>query len=98
MTIVPYDSNSPASTASANSYTSTGPTLGTLTGVIAVAKLFSGVTGTPVLGPIMDIAFGNRPAQCPVLRGVAQQIAITANNVTFGTAPNVDIAIEWTEE
>jgi hypothetical protein len=98
MTAVPHDSNSVAATASISSYTGTGPTMGTLVGVIAVGKVLGPITGTPVNTPIFDISFGNRPAQCPVLRGVAQQLAILNNNVTYGTAPNLDISIEWTEE
>jgi hypothetical protein len=98
VTAVPHDSNSPAATASLSSYTGAGPTLGTLVGVITSYKVLGPVTGTPVAFNVMDVSFGNRPAQCPVLRGVAQQIALTANNVTFGTAPNVDAGFEWTEE
>jgi hypothetical protein len=98
MTAVPYDSNSAAATASAASYTGAGPTLGTLVGVIANAKMIAPVTATPAISNIIEFNFGNRPAGAPVLRGIAQQIAITANSVTFGTAPNIDITLEWTEE
>lgn len=95
----PHDSNSPAATASVQTFVGAGPTLGTLVGIIATGKTFAPITGTPAVTPgIFDVQWGNRPAQAPVLRGVAQQIAVTINSVTPANAPNVDISIEWTEE
>jgi hypothetical protein len=99
-TAVPLDSANSAATAVFTTFVSTGPTVGALVGVVAAVKYFLGVTGTPVLdtSPAILYQAGSPGAQAITLRGVAQAVAIDANAVTFGTAPNLSFDIEWTEE
>jgi len=94
LTAVPHDSNNAAATASVKSYTVV-PTAGTLVGYIRGAKIFMGTSsGSSTDRLIWD--FGDRPAQCPVLRGTAQSLALY--NDAALTGASMYISIEWTEE
>lgn len=95
-TIVPHDSASAAATAAVAVYTA-DPTAGTLVGSIATGNLFMAVTGSTVATGLYAANFGDRPSQDIVLRGTAQQLAISLNAENTATSV-MDIVIEFTEE
>jgi len=90
----PHDSLSPAATAVVQTYTAapaTGAPIGT---PIRVAKVEIGTAAAQAQVVVWE--FGARPAKCPVLRGVAQGLALNVGATQAGAA--YDISIEWTEE
>ncbi|SRR6266702_988272 len=96
-TIVPHDSASGAATATVLAYTA-NPTTGTLIGNIKVAYVYLSAPATATTGPEkLFLTFGDRPAQAPVIRGIAEVIAINLNGVTT-TGAAFDINVEFTEE
>lgn len=101
-TIVPHDSNDAAATSVVAAYTA-NPTVGTLVGNLRNQKLMLTLgTYTATDFPPVDRVtweFGNRPgAQCIVLRGVGDVLAINLGGVTATATASVDLAIEFTEE
>lgn len=95
-TLVPYDSNSSAATATVLSYTA-NPTTGNLVGNVGAFKLFMNVAATGTSDKVV-LDFGNRPAQAIVLRGTSQVFAVNLNSQTTTNATSFDIFVEWTEE
>jgi hypothetical protein len=96
-TIVPFDSNSPAASATVLSYTA-NPTVGNLVGNLFAGYVFLAAPATATVGSdkvILD--YGNRPSQAIVLRGTSQVLAVNLNGATV-TGGAFDINIEWTEE
>lgn len=92
---VAHDSTSAAATATVLAYTA-NPTLGTIVGsAIRTNKLF--VSTATATGDDKVWTFGDRPSQCPVLRGTTQVIAVNLNATTV-TGGSFAINIEWTEE
>lgn len=96
---VPHDSANAAAVATVLSYTANPGTLGTLVGYIRSSKVLFNLSA-PAAGSesgrlIED--FGDRPAQAPVLRGIAQVLAINLNGVSVAGG-SLDISVEWTEE
>lgn len=97
-TIVPYDSSDPAGTAIFRGYTAAG-TAGAAVGTIAAFKLFCPITGTPALvNPPVILDFGIRAGRAVVLRGIAQNLAVTFNGATPANAGSIDAWVEFTEE
>lgn len=95
-TLVPHDSASAAATAAVAVYTA-DPTAGTLVGNVATGNLFMAVTGSTVATGQYIANFGDRPSQDIVLRGTAQQLAISLNAENTATSV-IDLVLEWTEE
>jgi hypothetical protein len=89
----PHDSASAAATAAVSSFTA-APTPGVQVGtpIRATKVQISTATAQPQIQP-WD--FGNGPKQCPVLRGVAQGLAINVSATQAGALYDIDI--EWTE-
>ncbi len=97
--VVAHDSANPAPQAVLSSYAA-NPTLGTAVGTLRQAK-YQLVSTTAVAGGaptplVWD--FGQRNEQCPVLRGVAQQLCLNQNAGATTTLQLYDVAVTWTEE
>ncbi len=97
--VVAHDSGNPAPQAVLSSYAA-NPTLGTAVGTLRQAK-YQLVSTTAVAGGaptplVWD--FGQRNEQCPVLRGVAQQLCLNQNAGATTTLQLYDVAFTWTEE
>jgi len=90
-----HDSSNTA-TAAVAVYTA-DPTAGTLVGNIRSGNMLMAVTGGTVAPAMYAANFGDRPSQDIVLRGTAQQLAISLNGENTATSV-VDINVEWTEE
>ncbi len=97
-TAVPNDSTDAAASATVNGTYTSNPTQGTAVGPIATQRYSGILTGTvTLLPPPIIFDFGQRPARCPVLRGVAQELGVLLNG--FGAnASTWDVTFEWTEE
>ena len=95
-TVVPYDSGFAAGSATVNHYTANG-TPGSAVGTISTIRYFSALTGTAAPTTWQIWKFGQGPASCPVLRGIAQQIGISqaTGGANAGTG---DVYAIWTEE
>lgn len=97
-TVTKFDSTAAAGTAVAKNFTA-APTAGTDAGILATAKYFSPITGTPALGQApLEFSFGDGILPAVVLRGVAEGLAITINGVTPANAQAHNISVFWTEE
>lgn len=96
VTAVPLDSGDSAASATVVKHT-TSPTSGTLVGLIDAGALFLGNAATVI--PVKWSAdYGRGPGeQEVVLRGVAQEYALTAS-AAFGTGASVGCSVTWTEE
>lgn len=96
LTTIPYDSNSAAASAVAESYTTNG-TQGTLVGVlvdrlISIGNLTTGAASPPAT----EFVFGQLGS--PVfLRGLAQQIAVNLGGLTY-VSGSFSCTFEWTED
>jgi len=97
-TKVPLDSDDAASAADVVSQAYTvAPTAGTAVGAIGSKKILLPIAPVETIQQIWE--FGNRPGiHALVLRGVAQQVALTLNGATPGHASSWDFEVEWTEE
>lgn len=87
-TVVPFDSNSPAGTATVNHYTA-NPTLGTTVGDVACSSITFQASG---LLQIIEHVFEN-PI---ILRGVVESLCINFNATTI-TGASICINFEWEE-
>lgn len=93
-TIIAHDSGDSAASATIALYTA-APTAGA-GAVVRTRKIFVNTAGATVAGDQIAWDFGNGPKRGIVLRGVAQQFA-----VSFGSAPaggSFEVSVEWTEE
>jgi hypothetical protein len=101
-TIVPWDSNSAAASATTAFYTATPTASASITGVVAVKKYsFFIATATTVQPPYIpaEFWFGTLPGgSAVVLRGAAQCLAVTLAAATPGNANSIDVTFIWTEE
>jgi len=95
-TIVPYDSNNAAATATVLTYTA-NPSLGATVGTVRAAKVDVGATNLTSAADQVEWNFGNNPVQAIVLRGTSQVLAINLNGVTSASG-SFDMVFEWTEE
>lgn len=101
LTRAPYDSTSPAVTATANFYTVLATTPGTLRSVVLnVTQLFpvTAISATlqPSPAPII-YQWRDQDAEAPTLRGVAE--CLTANfGTTTTNAPTLSVSVAWTEK
>lgn len=94
--IVPHDSANPTGTATVEQWT-TNPTLGTLVGVITDPMYsFGNLTtgGAATFGSRLQ--YGEL-AQPIVLRGIAQNLALNLNGITY-SGGLITCGFEWTEE
>jgi len=91
-TVVPMDSNKAAGSSVVNSYTGTGPTVGTLVGDLDNAQVgcMASATATP-----NDIYIANWRTAPIVLRGTAEGIAINLGGAVTGG--NITVTVEWME-
>lgn len=101
LTAAPYDTNSPAVTATARFFTVLATTPGTLINVIlSVTQLFpvTAISATlqPTPAPIIYI-WRDQDAEAPTLRGTTE--CITANfGTTTTNAPTLSVSVAWTEK
>lgn len=94
--IVPYDSTQAAATAVVNAFT-TGPSPGTLTGVVWGGFVTLGNKTTGLGTGSLNLNFGQRPAHAIVLRGASQCLSWTMLATSLsGNA--ISAGFEWTEE
>jgi hypothetical protein len=91
-TMAPVDTGDPAVSATSNSYTA-APTPGSLRAIVGTDSWQTAGAGSVS----SNWVFGDRPAQCPVLRGTAQEFEIS-NQVAIGTSGSWSIVVEFTEE
>lgn len=100
-TIVPWDSNDLAATATTKFYTAT-PTDGTVTGIVLVTKMSLFIAAATTVQPPTNpyvFNFGSQPGcKALVLRGAAQGIVATLSTATPGNASSWDVTWVWTEE
>ena len=95
--VVPLDSNDAAGSAVTAAYTANPTINSTSPGVVAAARYFAALTGTPaLLSPQLEFTFGDKNGRGLVLRGVAQTLCVNLN--APGNAGVFDIWMEWTEE
>jgi len=92
---VPHDSANAAGTATVRGYTVNPTVLGTAVGPIRAQRFSATTAGTNQDDMLWE--FGNRPAQCIVLRGTSQMLALNLSSTTV-TGGVADCSIEWTEE
>jgi hypothetical protein len=98
LTGTPYDSNSAAATATAKYFTALPTGGGTLVGTIHAGQALFPLTGTPATyEPQLDRAWRDTDAEIPVLRGVAQCIAVGFGTAP-GNAPTLAVSVVWTEK
>ena len=101
VTAVPFDSNSPAATASVASYTVNPTALGAAIGTLKIAKIIVGAAnggpnGIPT-DSTKEFIFGQGAVSALILRGATQVLSVNFNAQT--AAGNAfDIFVEWTEE
>lgn len=102
--IAPHDSADAAATAVFNTFTVANPTpLGSLVGSVIRAGLLASWLATLTAtdfppGQAILWDFTTNMEKAPVLRGVAQQLALNLNGATIVGTQSMDIAITWTEE
>jgi hypothetical protein len=94
-TLIPLDSNSVASTASALHYTA-APTSGTAVGPVRATKFLIPTT-TSLYNPEVVFEFNENAGNLLVLNGTAQGLGIILNTAP-GAGNNFLINIEWDEE
>jgi hypothetical protein len=98
LTIVPLDSSNAAATAAARFYTA-APTLGTLVGPVASARLLFNAAGSGTLEKIpLVFNFSGQSSQQIVLRGVSQILSINMSAVAGNFTPTLSGYIWFTEE
>lgn len=99
VTIQKYDSSFSNASSVVLAYTA-NPTLGTSQGgqlgMISTKQMFYGNLTTGLAAPPVEWYFGNRPAGMPVLRGVAQCLAINLNGQS-ASGGLFELAVEWME-
>lgn len=97
ITAVPHDSNDPAATASAVSYT-TNPTVGTPVGPIRSQELvLSGGSSPNLVVQFVVYQFSVYIGKVPTLHGTNEQLCVNLNGQTVsGGAITIDY--EWTEQ
>lgn len=96
-TLAPHDSANVAATATVLAYTA-NPTTGTLVANLKTEYVYLSAPGTSTGGPEkIFFNFGDRPEQCPVLRGINEVYAVNLNGVTI-TGGAFDINVTLTEE
>jgi hypothetical protein len=94
VTAVPLDSNKAAASSVVNSYTGTGPTVGTAVGDIDDAQFGCMAAGTATPNDIY-IPATSPGAPIAVLRGVAEGIALNFGGALTGG--NLTVSVEWAE-
>ncbi|MBZ5616225.1 MAG: hypothetical protein LAO23_19630 [Acidobacteriia bacterium] len=96
-TITPYDSQSSAATAVAESYTANPTAIGTLVGVISDRFIvWGGLTTSVSMTPTTEYHFGQYAS--PIfLRNANEQLAINLGRLTYTTG-SLACTFEWTEE
>jgi len=95
-TKVPFDSSSPAATATVQHYTA-NPTVGAIVGNVQGYRGVLPQANSLIKNPLVEWEFGTRPGQAIVLRGTAEGLAVNLNGVTV-TGGSFIIVAEWTEE
>lgn len=93
---VPFDSSSPAATATVQHYTA-NPTVGAIVGNVQGYRGVLPQANSLIKNPLAEWEFGTRPGQAVVLRGTAEGLAVNLNGVTV-TGGSFIIVAEWTEE
>ncbi len=95
---VPLDSNDAVATAVVRAYT-VAPTKGSLVGTVASWRALWQATTAAAAGQTWDhmFTFGESNTRSVVLRGIAQELALTFP-VVLASAGTLAVDIEWTEE
>lgn len=94
VTAIPLDSNKAAASSVVNSYTSTGPTVGTAVGDIDDAQFGCMASGTASPNDIYIPAI-SPGAPLAVLRGTAEGLALNFGGAITGG--NLTVSVEWEE-
>jgi hypothetical protein len=94
VTAVPLDSNKAAASSVVNSYTGTGPTVGTAVGDLDDAQFGCMASGTATPNDIYIPAI-SPSAPLAVLRGTAEGLALNFGGAITGG--NLTVSVEWSE-
>lgn len=92
MTVVPMDSNYAAGVSVPQSYTGTGPTVGTLVGQLDAAKIGCNATATAGPNDVYVLDLSKKPI---VLRGTAENVVVNFGGAITGG--NLTTTFQWIE-
>lgn len=95
-TRVPHDSADAAATATILNYTA-NPTLGTTVGTMKAVRAFIPTTALASSSQFYEFSFEDRPEKAPILRGIAEVLALNLNGVTVAGGAWTCF-VEWLEE